>query len=253
MRKIVIIIFPITILLIITLLHRTLINNQQPGAPPYGESEESAPDYGMFSWMNEWKRPNVNTKVALQVGHWKNNEFPEELSKLQGNTGAKGDGKLEWEVNLEIVKKTAELLNNKGINVEILPATVPPGYWADVFIAVHADGNTDTNKSGFKAAAPWRDFTGNADSLLASIEKEYKKATGLVKDDNITRNMRGYYAFSWWKYEHAIHPMTPAVILETGYLTNPEDRKIIVNQPEISARGLVNGITSYLETQNLLP
>ena len=64
--------------------------------------------------------------------------------------------------------------------------------------------------------------------------------------------MRGYYAFAWWRYEHAVHPMTASLILETGFLTNPSDRKIIVSKPEVSARGLANGIIKYLESENIL-
>jgi N-acetylmuramoyl-L-alanine amidase len=64
--------------------------------------------------------------------------------------------------------------------------------------------------------------------------------------------MRGYYAFAWWRYDHAVHPMTPAVILETGFLTTAADRKIIVEQPELSAQGLANGIIIFLEGENLI-
>ncbi len=68
----------------------------------------------------------------------------------------------------------------------------------------------------------------------------------------ITQNMRGYYAFTWWKFEHSLHPMTPGVILETGFLTSPQDRKIIIDHPERSAEGLSKGILNFLQTENLV-
>jgi len=231
------------------------VANKMPpisGAPPYGEAEEQVPDTNPYSWLDNWKRPDGPAKVGLQAGHWKSTEAPDELERLRTNTGSSGGGKWEWEVNLAIAEATAELLRSKGVVVDILPATVPPAYWADVFVAVHADGNLDKNISGYKAAAPWRDWTGKAGELVAEIESSYEKATGLPRDPNVSRNMRGYYAFSFWRYTHAVHPKTVSAILETGFLTNAGDRRTIVSQPKKAAEGLAVGILAYLETQNLL-
>jgi len=222
------------------------------GAPPYGEPESAAPSINGYSWIKDWKRPQGPAKVGLQVGHWKNDELPEELSQLIGNTGASGGGKTEAEVNLAIAQETARILEESGVLVDILPATVPISYWADVFIAIHADGSTDSSTSGYKIAAPWRDFSGNAASLVTHLETEYETATILEKDPNITRNMRGYYAFSWWRYEHAIHPMTTAAIVETGFLTSAFDRKLIVDKPEVPAGAIAQGVINYLSEKQLI-
>jgi hypothetical protein len=227
-------------------------NTQTTGAPPYAVADDPPEDLRGFGFSDDWKRPEGPVKVALQVGHWKSNEAPEEQKRLRGNTGATGGGKSEWEVNMRIAEETARILKEKGISVEILPTTIPPDYFADVFVSIHADGNLDTTKTGYKAAAPRRDMTGNADELLDFVESEYEKATGLDKDPNVTRNMRGYYAFGWWRYDHAVHPMTTSIILETGFLTSPSDRKIIVDKPEISAKGLAEGITEYLISKDLI-
>lgn len=246
----------LSILVILVSLYFFLPNSSREiisGAPPYGVVDD-APDMeeDEYAWIDDWVRPQGPAKVALQAGHYKNDEIPDELHRLRGNTGATGGGKSEWEVNLEIAELTAEMLEARGITVEILPATVPESYWADVFVSIHADGSLDSTKTGFKAAAPRRDVTGKADELLSSIEKEYAYATAMEKDPNVTRNMRGYYAFGWWRYDHAVHPMTTSVILETGFLTSPQDRLIIVEQPEISAQGLASGIIEYLEIQDLI-
>lgn len=223
------------------------------GAPPYGVIDE-VPDIAgdEYAWLSDWTRPEGPARVALQAGHYKNDEIPDELHRLRGNTGASGGGKSEWEVNLTIAELTAEILRGYGVTVDILPATVPPSYWADVFVSIHADGSLDQTKTGFKAATPRRDMTGTADDLLVLIEEKYGAATGFEKDPNVTRNMRGYYAFGWWRYDHAVHPMTTSIILETGFLTSPDDRRIIVDQPEIAAQGLAEGIIEYLEVQSLI-
>jgi N-acetylmuramoyl-L-alanine amidase len=57
--------------------------------------------------------------------------------------------------------------------------------------------------------------------------------------------MRNYYAFNFRRYEHALHPMTIAAIIETGFLTSAEDRELIIGQPERVARGIVDAITEF--------
>jgi len=222
------------------------------GAPPYVVEDLEPPDIDPYVWIRDWVRPEGPPRIGLQVGHWKNEELPEELSRLIGRTGASGGGKSESEVNMKIAEETKKILEEKGIVVDILPATIPPKYWADAFIAIHADGSESSTTTGFKAASPRRDFSGNAVALVSFIENAYGEATGLIKDPNVTRNMTGYYAFAWWRYEHAVHPMTAAAILEAGFLTNPSDRRIIVSKPEVSAEGLANGITEFLKSEGLL-
>lgn len=234
--------------------YSTLFSKSQliSGAPPYGEPETAAPDsLDPYAWLRNWVRPEGPTKVALQIGHLNSDQFPDELERIRGNTGASAAGHTEVEVNLAIVEETKKILEGQGIIVEVIPATVPPKYYADAFIAVHADGNEDTSRSGYKTSPPWRDFSGKSGKLNEEIKKAYGEVTEMAWDENITRNMRGYYAFSFWRYEHAVHPMTPSVILETGYLTSPQDRRIIVSQPELSAEGLALGIINFLKSENL--
>lgn len=221
------------------------------GAPPY-MIEDLEPPQDEYAWIRDWKRPDVPATVGLQVGHWKNSELPIELERLKGSTGSSGGGKSEWEVNLAIAEATSEILRKRGVIVDILPATIPPKYWADVFVAIHADGSTDYGKSGYKVAAPRRDFSGKASALVSTIEDSYGKTTGLDLDPNVTRNMRGYYAFAWWRYDHAVHPRSASAILETGFLTSPNDRQYLVNEPHIPAQGLAEGILKFLEAENLL-
>lgn len=220
------------------------------GAPPYGEPQEAAPP--LIPLPTAWKRPDGPAKVGLQVGHWKNNELPEELSALIGSTGASGGGKSEWEVNYAIALEIKQRLEVEEVVVELIPATVPPRYWADVFLAIHADGSEDPDKSGYKFAAPWRDYTGQADDLVATLEQYYEQGTGLAKDPNITRNMRGYYAFAWWRYHHAIDPMATAVIAETGFLTNRADRELLIYSPEVSGEAIAEALLSHLADRKLL-
>lgn len=231
----------------------------EPGFENYSITEPIPPAGSSSIWsrwgypnLSDWERPNVPPRVGLQVGHWKNAELPQELDKLIGNTGAKGGGKYEAEVALGIALEAKNLLEAEGVIVDILPATVPPNYWADVFVSIHADGSVDPTKSGYKVAAPWRDVTGKAERLSDLLEESYGDTTNMILDGNVTRNMRGYYAFNWIKYDHAIHPMVPAAILETGFLTSPKDQRLLIGKPEIPAEGLVAGVLDFLQEQAVL-
>jgi N-acetylmuramoyl-L-alanine amidase len=187
--------------------------------------------------------------VAIQVGHWKSDELPDELARLRSSTGAHIDGYTEVELNLLIAKRVEKLLTQQGIVVDLLPATVPPSYDADAFVALHTDGSTSRGARGYKVATPWRTSRA-AQQLSDALGKAYGDATGLPLSDAITFNMRGYYAFSFQRHTHAIARTTPAVILEMGYLTNAADRALMYNRADTVAAGITNGILGYLRTRD---
>jgi hypothetical protein len=183
-------------------------------------------------------------RVALQAGHWLAAEAPDELASLRTN-GTRGGGKAEWEVTLDIARRTATLLEARGYHVDVLPATVPPGYRADLFIAIHADGHDDPSASGFSVGTPRRDATGLARDFASLLAQSYREATALRHRPE-TRRMQGYYAFNYRRYRHALDPMTVGVIIETGFLTSPSDRNILLGAPDRSARGIAEAVERYL-------
>lgn len=149
-------------------------------------------------------------------------------------------------MNLAIAEAAKILLEAEGFIVEILPTTIPPNHWADAFIAIHADGNSDPSVRGYKTASPRRDMSGMAARLESLLLEHYGEATGLSRDPHVTRNMRGYYAFNWRRYAHSLHPLTPAVILETGFLTSPHDRRVIAYDPSRAAQGIAHAVTQFI-------
>ena len=196
----------------------------------------------------DWSPPEGPVRIALQAGHWRADEAPSELSGLRDN-GTRWERIPEWQVNLDIARRAAATLEEMGYQVDVLPAVVPPSYRAHLFISIHADGSTNPGASGFRVAAPRRDATGRAAEIAALLEKSYAEATGLRRLDTITRRMQNYYAFNFRRYQHALHPMTIGVILETGYLTSAADRQVIVGQPERAARGIVDAVLAYPVTR----
>src|SRR5438552_1432660 len=88
-------------------------------------------------------------KVGIQVGHWKLDEVPDELTRLVVQTGATWNGVKEVDVNLDV---------------------------ADAFIALHADGDGTGDNSGFKMAHNARRGPFE-DRLLQTVREEYAKST----------------------------------------------------------------------------
>src|SRR5437868_4578374 len=74
-------------------------------------------------------------RVGVQIGHYKNNELPQQLERLSGDTGAFGGGRSEVDLNFDVANRVAGLLRASGVQVDVLPATVPTGYSADAFVA----------------------------------------------------------------------------------------------------------------------
>jgi len=73
------------------------------------------------------------------------------------------------------------------------------------------------------------------------------RVSGLPEDvGGVTANMRGYFGFSWWRYSSALSPYTPAVLVEMGFLGNPEDRARMRDNPSLYADILFEGIRSFL-------
>ena len=185
-------------------------------------------------------------RVAIQAGHWKSDEAPDELRRLIPQTGAAWEGVTEVEINLDIAQRVSVILNSKGIAVDVLPTTIPVGYVADAFVALHADSDGVGENSGFKMAHGARRGP-YEDALLNDIKDAYGAATGLDYDArHVTRNMTGYFGFSWTRFQHAVAPHTPAVILEMGYVSSDDDRALMLDRADLVANSIADGIMKFL-------
>ena len=190
--------------------------------------------------------PEGPRRVGLQVGHWKTDEVPPELRRLETQTGTSGGGVNEWQLNLDIANRVAAILRGRGYAVDIIPTLVPTSYLADAFVSLHADGDPAGAARGYKAAHGSRrgPYEGQ---LVRALMEEYGKATGLPEDFRISRNMLGYYAFSWSRFQWSAAPHTPAAILEMGFMTSAADRAVLLQRPNVVAEGVANGILRFLD------
>ena len=191
-------------------------------------------------------------RVGIQAGHWRVEELPDELRRLRSSTGASYGSFREVDANLDIARRVTAYLLAAGVQVDLLPATVPPGYRADAFVSIHADGAYRPGVRGWKMSTPWRSSEASR-MLLDALIRTYPQFTGLPEDRyGTTYNMRGYYAFSPHRFRHAIYTGTPAVIIETGFVTVAADREILFGDPDATARGIASGIVRYLSRHDPL-
>jgi len=184
-------------------------------------------------------------RIGIQVGHWQTQNVPPELSRLEVQTGTSWNGIDEVDVSLDIATRLAILLRSHGYNVDIIPTTVPLGYLADAFVALHLDGDGVGEAEGYKLAHGSRRGV-YEQQLLDDISAEYGAATDFAIDPNVSSGMRGYFAFNWQRYRSATSPFTPSVILEMGFLSNDHDRGFIMNNPDVIAAAIGNGIERFL-------
>lgn len=220
-----------------------------PGVPPVA----LAPPGGAIVQSNGIRipKPPMPTgprRIGIQVGHWMTDQVPAELgTRITFQTGTSWAGVTELEVNMDIAERIKAQLVPRGYIVDIIPTTVPIGYLADVFLALHADGDGTGETSGFKIAHGSRRGP-YEDKLVTLLREEYGKATGLSYDfEHLSRAMTAYFAFNWGRYQHAAAPHTPAAILEMGFLSNDYDRELMVDKADGVATAIVNGIQRFLD------
>ena len=191
-------------------------------------------------------------RVGIQVGHYKAIEQPEELKNIRYSTGAQVGNFKEVDINMAVAKMLRDMLEARGIIVDMLPATVPKNYQADVFISIHADASIDRNRRGYKSAyfSPSRN---DYDQLLKEkIDESYFYFMGLPDDDeNVSGAMLEYYSFNNKRFKHSISAKTAGIIVEMGYISNKLDLQLI-KDPVNPAYALKVGIIKFLKAQNLL-
>jgi len=124
-----------------------------------------------FPRLDAWNPPGP-LRVGLQAGHWQYDEAPDELSELRSNPGSYGGNLAEWQVNLELARLAAVYLRDAGIEVDILPTTVPVRYRAHAFVTIHCDGDASGVLNGYKTTRPGFSSIPEVDDLLVQALNE---------------------------------------------------------------------------------
>lgn len=211
-------------------------------------------------WTVAFAHPTVALKRALlgpprvgvQVGHLDAAAHPDELARLRVSTGGLANGVAEVDVNRAVADALARRLRRTGVRVDVLPATLPPDYRADLLLSVHADASPDPARRGYKSAHFDPPRNRREPRLKQLIDDAYLTSAPLPDDDrNVSGNMLHYYAFNP-RFRHAAHPGTPAVLVELGYISNRADLAFL-HDPERPAAALAEGVLAFLRERDRLP
>lgn len=181
-------------------------------------------------------------RIGIIAGHWGGDD-PGTVCQ---------NGVTEQQVNLKIADLVQQQLNSRNqYQVDLLQEydSRLNGYQGVLLVSIHNDSCVISNEltTGFKIA-PSTDgnFKDRSQRLADCLFDRYQKATGLpYHPGSITPDMTDYHAF------REIDPNTSAVIIETGFLSNPVDYALMTEHPEIPASGIINGILCYLNNESV--
>ena len=182
-------------------------------------------------------------KIFIDQGHNPNNP----------NAGAEGNGLREQDIVFRIGILLAELFRqNPNFEVKLSRPTLDiqlgtsnttslrervrlANEWgADYFISLHTNASNLSSATGVEAFAFSKPSA--AFNLGTDIVKNLSAITGLQNRGMKTRN--GLYVLR--------KTQMPAVLVELGFITNPNDARLMIEEPELFAQGVYNGTIEYL-------
>lgn len=169
------------------------------------------------------------------------------------NTGAEGNGYREQDITYEIGARLADLLRqNPNFDVRLsrptrqtqlgtsnassLRARVNEAnrWGADYFISIHTNASVSPNAVGTEVLV-YQNMT-QASALAEDILEEIVSASGFPNRG--VKQRPGLYVLR--------KTNMPAVLIETGFISNPQEANLMANNPSLFARAIYNGILDFL-------
>ena len=168
------------------------------------------------------------------------------------NAGAEGNGLREQDLVYEIGVRLAALLranpefdvrlsrptpdtllgnsNSESLRLRVNDAN---SWGADYFISLHTNASSQPAATGSEAFVYSK--PSQAAELAEDILREMTNYTGLRNRGVFSRT--GLYVLR--------RTAMPAILLELGFITNANDASLMLNQPDLFARGIYEGILDY--------
>lgn len=238
-----------------------------PGADSVHEFLASLDEIPEVSKPTETKPDDLDYRfvVTLDPGHqlvYSSTLEPigpgSDVMKPRVTSGTMGTdtGIKEHELVLDLSLRVRALLVDKGIEVvmtrtsadvdlsNIDRAKIANDHASDLFVRIHANGADDRNIRGISAYYP-----GTANKWAGKLSGESRKASLLILEgivgetgakDRGARASDSYTGINWSE--------VPVVIVETGFMTNPEEDLLLATDEyrQKVAKGIAEGILKYL-------
>lgn len=155
-------------------------------------------------------------------------------------------GFYEKTVNLQVARKVASLLRQKGLKVVMTRdndtfieleerAAIANRHSADLFVSIHADSFASSSRRGFTLyvarSASWSSRRA-ANAIAQSMAKTGLNSWGTQKAD----------------FRVLVHTRGPAFLIELGYLSNYTEARLLRDSSFQNrlAQAIANGITDFL-------
>ena len=156
--------------------------------------------------------------------------------------GACGNGLREAEVNKKIAIKLCELLMNDNHSVTYFQQTKSVNdVWQfenkssyDITISVHCNSFNSTSQGHEVLYYP---TPSNGQKLAQAIQTELVKTVGLR--DRGVKPRKDLCVLTYTK--------SIVVIVETAFISNPNEAKILKEKPELFAKAIAEGVKNYLK------
>ena len=151
----------------------------------------------------------------------------------------------EKDITLDISKRVEKLLKDKGYVVEMTRTTdqtvslqervdISENFYPDIFVSIHVNSSNSESPSGLET------HYYKENSLLLA---KFVHASML---NNIDSNDRGLFKSKFYVINHTT---APAILVETGFLSNPKERAQIVTESRKNntAKAIAEGIDEYFK------
>ncbi len=160
------------------------------------------------------------------------------------------DGLEEADINFEVARRVVDNLRARNYTVDLLDEFDArlDNYRAAALLSIHANTCADFGErvSGYLVAKASSRPDGGIDAYFVEcVAFHYEELIPLERSHNLTLDMTDNHA--WRK----IHPLTPGVIIEMGYML--ADRQILTEEPELLAQALTQGILCLLGSPTSYP
>lgn len=238
-------------------IQRYLLEAEADGPGPVSETpvqEEPGPAPGAMKWT-----------IVLDPGHQLLEDPHLEplgpgstVMKKKVSSGTKGTvtGIPEYQYVLDLSLMVRDILEREGFRVimtrtgndvnlsNIDRASIANEADADLFLRIHANGSDNPSVHGISTYTMPQDSPYNphlaekSERAAALLLEEIVKATGAKDRSNHSNN--SYTGINWSE--------VPVVILETGFMTNPDEdlRMATTSYREKMARGIADAIIRYV-------
>lgn len=155
------------------------------------------------------------------------------------DSGAVGNGLIEAEVALKIGEKVCKYLDRVGYETKLFQydglrrICDEANHWnSDIFVSIHCNSAASSAAHGTETF--YWNWSGAGKKLARSICNEIVDAIPITNRGTKTAN------FTVLAYTDA-----PAVLVETAFINNPGDARLLVEYEDEFARAIARGVTTY--------